>query len=121
MVRQHSPDGTVQGFVQALQASPEGPVGEAYRWAGSKRPARRVDGAFRHASHAVHVRPQGLSMQAVAGCAAQVAYTALPLAASPEASLGCHAVLALPPGSGHAGVCPQQARRASRHILAGDG
>lgn len=31
MVRQHSPDGTVQGFVQALQASPEGPVGEAYR------------------------------------------------------------------------------------------
>ncbi|KAL4427457.1 hypothetical protein ABPG77_000746 [Micractinium sp. CCAP 211/92] len=31
MVRQHSPDGTVHGFVQALQASPEGPVGEAYR------------------------------------------------------------------------------------------
>lgn len=31
MVRQHSPDGTVQGFVQELQAQPEGPVGEAYR------------------------------------------------------------------------------------------
>jgi hypothetical protein len=31
MVRQHSPDGTVQGFVQALQAHPEGPEGEAYR------------------------------------------------------------------------------------------
>ncbi|PRW60629.1 hypothetical protein C2E21_0788 [Chlorella sorokiniana] len=31
MVRQHSPDGTVQGFVKALQSHPEGPVGEAYR------------------------------------------------------------------------------------------
>ena len=31
MVRQHSPDGTVQGFVQALQAHPEGPEGESYR------------------------------------------------------------------------------------------
>ncbi|KAL4447422.1 hypothetical protein ABPG75_004641 [Micractinium tetrahymenae] len=31
MVRQHSPDGTAQGFVQELQANPEGPVGEAYR------------------------------------------------------------------------------------------
>lgn len=31
MVRQHSPDGTVQGFVGALQSDPEGPVGEAYR------------------------------------------------------------------------------------------
>ncbi|KAL4856782.1 hypothetical protein ACK3TF_002845 [Chlorella vulgaris] len=31
MVRQHSPDGTVQGFINALQSSPEGGVGEAYR------------------------------------------------------------------------------------------
>lgn len=34
MVRQHSPDGTVPGFIQALQAAPEGPVGEAYRCGG---------------------------------------------------------------------------------------
>ena len=32
MVRQHSPDGTVHGFVQAVQAHPEGAEGEAYRW-----------------------------------------------------------------------------------------
>ncbi|EFN59926.1 hypothetical protein CHLNCDRAFT_49364 [Chlorella variabilis] len=31
MVRQHSPDGTVHGFVQAVQAHPEGAEGEAYR------------------------------------------------------------------------------------------
>ena len=30
-VRQHSPDGTVEGFVKALQSHPEGPEGEAYR------------------------------------------------------------------------------------------
>ena len=31
MVRQHSPDGTPDGLVRALQANPEGPEGEAYR------------------------------------------------------------------------------------------
>lgn len=35
MVRQHSPDGTVQGFVNAMQEHPEGPEGEAYRCAGA--------------------------------------------------------------------------------------
>ena len=41
MVRQHSPDGTPDGFVRALQANPEGPEGEAYRC------VRAVDGQMR--------------------------------------------------------------------------
>lgn len=44
MVRQHSPNGTVQGFQKAIKDNPAGPEGAAYRW-GHNRVAYSAAGS----------------------------------------------------------------------------
>ena len=39
MVRQHSPDGTKESFIQAVREDAEGKEAQAYRWALCKSPA----------------------------------------------------------------------------------
>ena len=39
MVRQHSPDGTKESFIEAVREDAEGKEAQAYRWALCKHPA----------------------------------------------------------------------------------
>ena len=56
MIRQHSPDGKLHGFQQAILTNPHGPEGIAYRWEHTRAPM----------SHAIEVHSSKSSWTSMA-------------------------------------------------------